>query len=343
MVMWQVTGQSRAVDFLKSGLEKGRLSHAYLFVGPKHVGKMTLAVNLAQALNCEVTGGDSPWRAEERPCSQCNSCSRIIAGKHADVQIIGLDKSDADSGTAKEIGIEAIRDMERSAFLKPFEGKHRVYIIDGADRLTVEAANCLLKTLEEPPPCVTMILLAVDEGQILPTVLSRCQHIELHPVPLEMVKNVLVKRGVAEEKAEALARLSKGCVGWALQASSNEEVLAQRTENIAELVRLCAEGRSQRFKYAAHLANIYAKDKEAVQNIIEFWLSWWRDLLLTKVGAARLTVNIDQIQELERQAEGLGLGEITEFIHCIQYARRQLHQNANPRLVLEVLMLDVPS
>jgi len=142
--MWQVVGHEETVALLDRSLRNGRLAHAYLFVGPRHVGKMRLAIELAKALNCHH---------EERPCGVCTQCERIEGLKHADVQVIGVD------GTT-EIGIDQMREMQHCASLKPFEGRHRVFIIDGVEHLSREAANCLLKTLEEPPADVQLVLLS---------------------------------------------------------------------------------------------------------------------------------------------------------------------------------------
>src|SRR4030042_396604 len=132
--MWQVLGHPKATTLLERSIQRGRLSHAYLFVGPPHVGKMTLALNLAQAVNCQ---------AEDVPCGECASCRRIASGKHADVQIIGLISTEK-----KEISIEQMREMQNSASLPPYEGKQKGFIIEKADLLPHEASNSLLKTLE---------------------------------------------------------------------------------------------------------------------------------------------------------------------------------------------------
>lgn len=325
--MWQVMGHEKAVALLEKSLRGGKLSHAYLFVGPPHVGKMTLAMNLAQALNCQ---------GEERPCGGCPQCQRIARGVHADVQVMGL-------AGRMEIGIDQIREMQHAASLKPFEGRNRVFIIDGADHLSHEAANCLLKTLEEPPPNVQLILLTVNERLLLPTVLSRCQKLELGPLPGPVIERVLSHRwGVPVGQARVLSRLSCGCLGWAVAAFSDEGLLSERAERLTTLARFTSMGREGRFAYAAQLANQFSRDRESVQEVLSLWLGWWRDLMLIKGGCGDFITNVDQEAKLYDEAEGYRLGEIKGFAESLQRAMEQLDQNANPRLVLEVLMLAIP-
>jgi len=197
--MWQVVGQDRVVSLLQRSLAKGAIAHAYLLVGPQHVGKMTLAINLAQALNCEVA---------EPPCGECVSCQKIASAKHPDVQTIGL-TSNNNSAEAKlrgEISIDQIREMQHSANLPPFEGRCKVFIIDGAELLSNEAANCLLKTLEEPVGKVIFVLLTSNDRLLPATVVSRCQRLELLPLAVSEVETVLNGRGDIEpQKAKLLA------------------------------------------------------------------------------------------------------------------------------------------
>jgi len=320
-------GHDKIVGVLASSLKEERLAHAYLFVGPPHVGKMTLAIELAKALNCDD---------DERPCGRCSQCQRIAEGKHADVQVIGL------NGRV-EIGIDHIRDVQRAASLRPFEGRNRVFIIDGAEHLSHEAANCLLKVLEEPPPQVQLVLLAVNERLLLPTVLSRCQKLTLRPLPEPVVESALIERWhVAPDRARILARLSSGCLGWAVAAQTDDHILSQRWDRLGTLIHLASAGREERFTYAAQLANQFSRGREAVQEVLSLWIGWWRDLLLIKGGCGHFTANVDQEATLCREAEAHTLNEIKEFIQSLEQAMEQLDQNANPRLVLEVLMLSMP-
>jgi len=337
MAMWQVIGQSRAVELLRRSLESERLSHAYLFVGQPHVGKMTLAINLAQALNCEQV---------ERPCGQCRSCLHIAAGNHPDVQLIGrmANADPGEAGTKKEISIAQIKEIQRSAGLQPYEGRHRVFIIDGAEYLNEESANCLLKTLEEPPSKVLFILLTVNDGRLLPTIVSRCQRIELFPLPASVIEQALLKHWqVAPEKASVLSRLCRGSIGWAVSASRDESLVQERSQRLDELLGLNDASLDQRFAFAARLAAQFSKSRDSVEEVLELWLGWWRDVLLTKEECAQFITNIDRETVLRSHAECYSLTDIRGFMEAIREAVAQLGQNANPRLVLEVLMLNIPN
>jgi len=335
--VWQVVGQSRAVSLLQRSLEQGALAHAYLFIGPPHVGKMTLALNLAQALNCE---------GAESPCGVCDSCQKIASTKHADVQVIGL-TSNGNVGEAKsrtEIGIDQIREMQHSSSLPPFGGKYKVFIIDGAEFLSIEAANCLLKTLEEPVGKVIFILLTINEKLLPATVVSRCQRVELPPIAASEVEVALNSRGGIEPgKAKLLARLCHGCPGWAISATLDESLLQQRVERLNRLLDIIRADYEERFTYAAELATQFSQSRGVVGRVLDLWLDWWRDLLLVKVGCSDAITNVDQLATLNELARGYKLSQIKAVINGIQSAREQLQQNANPRLVLEVLMLSIPS
>ncbi len=328
--MWQVIGQDKILSLLDYSLKTDTIAHAYLLVGPRHVGKGTLAINLAQALNC-----DGP----ELPCGQCRSCQRILEGKHADVTPIGLDSK-------TEIGIDDIRGLQRLANLPPYEGKCKVFIIDDAEYLSTEAANSLLKILEEPPPRIVWLLLAAEEEHLLPTVISRCQRLELKPVPSERVQEVLVNSyNVDANKAKLLTQLCHGRLGWAVSALANDDILEQRSQRIARLVSLLtptSRSLEQRFAYAQELASQFSQNRRAGAEIIEIWLDWWRDLMLIKGGCQEAVINVDYEIALEEQAGGLSLSEIKGFLANLCLLQEEISKNVNPRLALEWLMLNLP-
>jgi DNA polymerase-3 subunit delta' len=325
--MWQVIGQDKILSLLDYSLKTSTIAHAYLLVGPRHVGKGTLAFNLAQALNC-----DGP----ELPCGQCRSCQRILEGKHADVTPIGLDSK-------TEIGIDDIRGLQRLANLPPYEGKCKVFIIEDAEYLSTEAANSLLKILEEPPQRVVWLLLAAEEEHLLPTIISRCQRLELKPVPSERIQEVLVNSyNVDADKAKLVTQLCHGRLGWALSALTDGDILEQRSQRIAKLLSLLTADLGQRFAYAQELASQFSQNRRAGVEIIEIWLDWWRDLMLIKGGCTEAIINVDYEIALEEQAMGLSLSEIKGFLANLYLLQEEISKNVNPRLAVEWVMLNLP-
>ncbi len=325
--MWQVVGQDKNLALLGHSLKQSNTAHAYLLLGPPHIGKKTLALNLAQALNCE---GSKP------PCGQCHSCRRILEGKHADVV-----STDLDSKT--EIGIDDIRALQRLANLPPYEGKCKVFIIEGAEYMSTEAANALLKTLEEPPPRVVWLLLSAEELRLLPTIISRCQRLELKPVPSEQVEQTLVALyNVDAGKAKLLARLCHGCLGWALSALADEQVLNQRSQRLTRLSSLITASLEQRFTYAQELATQFSQNRRSVAEAMELWLGWWRDLMFINLGCREAIINIDYEVVLQKQAKSLSLSEIKQFLSSLRLLEEEISKNVNPRLLVESLMLNMP-
>jgi len=333
--MWQVIGQPKAIRLFERGLRTGTLAHAYLLVGPHHIGKTTLAVNLSQALNC--TGADPP-------CGQCPSCRRIAQSKHADVRVINPASLDTEEKSRQKISTDAIEELQYSAFLPPYEGRYRVFIIDGAENMSAEASNRILKVLEEPSPSVVWLLLAVEESRLLPTVVSRCQRVELRPVPVTEIAGLLQEwYGVEAAKAGLLARLSGGCPGWAVSAAGDSRLMESRTQALDAFFNLLGAGLDDRLHYAAELARVIEKDRRIGTETLKIWLGLWRDVLLVKNKCPDDVVNIDYLETINRLASGAALSEIKSAIDRLNETLSQIARNVNAQLALEVLFLNMPT
>jgi DNA polymerase-3 subunit delta' len=332
--MWQIVGHDSVVTQLRNRIAEDRVSHAYLFTGAPHIGKRTLSLNLAQALNC---------KEEERPCGHCTSCHKIEEGIHPDVRIIDLHHQALLRGETlaqqNELRIDTVRAVEADISLRPFEGQRKVFIIPEAEIMNPQAANCLLKTLEEPPPHAVLLLTASDARLLLPTIVSRCQVFGLRLLPTDVIAKELERRcGVSEAQACLIARLSEGRMGWAITAAQDGMTLTQREERLQQLLALPNVGRIDRLDYAAQLS----RHPHLIGEVLELWLSWWRDLLLVRSGCEEMITNVDLFAPLEKQASKHSPRDLSGFMKAIRRTMMQLELNANPRLALEVLMLDLP-
>lgn len=333
--MWQLKGQDRTLVQLEKSLREGTYAHSYLLVGLPHAGKRTLAINFAQALNCL-----SP---EPGPCGDCVQCGHIAAARHPDVVFLGVDSRRSDGQPRREIGIDDVREIQRQASLKPFEGSHRVFLLDRAEHMSEEASNALLKTLEEPPPQVVIILLTSVEEALLPTIRSRCRRLELRPMPLvDITRELTESCSLEEEEAAKLARLSMGCLGWALSALGDPSIMERREEELEQILRLSNASLEDLFSYASELASLFYRNREEAGEELNLWLQWWRDLLLIKEGAEEFLFNVDRVASLREQANQYSAAQVVGFIRAVLKTLDALQQNANPQLALEVLMLSLP-
>ena len=280
-------------------------------------------MSLAQTLNCAEA---------DRPCGMCPSCLKIAHNTHPDVQVI------VGQGAGGSIKIEQVRALQRDAVLAPYEGHHRVLILRRADLASLEAANSLLKTLEEPPAHVVVVLTAVDVEALPPTVVSRCQRLDLRPLATQTIEKSLSARGVVAAQARLLARLSGGRIGWAFDAAADGATLRQRQQDLDQLIALLPAGRVERLDVAAKAS----RDLEVLLRQIGTWTGWWRDLLLLCNGQERDVVNIDRIEEM-RSLAGLSTSpEVWAVLQVLQEAAAQLEANVNTRLVMERISLRLP-
>jgi DNA polymerase-3 subunit delta' len=322
---WGLVGHEWAVALLQRAVARGDVSHAYLFTGLPSVGKTTLARALATALLCQGQG--------ERPCGECRSCRLVASGNHPDLHIVASERP----GTS--LKIDQVRKLQRQLALTPNEGRWRVAILRRFEEATTSAANALLKTLEEPPPYAVLVVLSSDADRLLPTIVSRCQQVPLRPLPVAQVAQALIERWGAEpEQAELLAHLSGGRLGWAVRMLSDKQALKRRAKRLDALDQLISASIVERFRYAEKLA----RDPVATQETLNLWIGWWRDVLLLAAEAGAPLTNVDRQGTLRDQARRFGVERSAAVVAALRSAAGRLKRNANVRLTLEVLMLDLP-
>lgn len=321
MLLSEVIGHVQAKRVLQNALVQNRVAHAYLFHGPAGAGKTTLARAFAGALLCEAVSEDS--------CGRCSVCRRM-ASEH-------LPDFFALNPAGNNIKVEQIRDLQKKVQLKPYEAARKVYLINQAETMTTEAANCLLKILEDPPKETVFLLTTINQFSLLPTIISRCQSIPLSRVPLAEIEEMLVRNCQVDSKEAVLyASLADGLPGaaWGLAVSGGRK-------GIRELVFKLEDQIAGGSVHALlKIAEEFDKKKEILPDILEQLLLWYRDKLIWQQTAEeKLILNIDKISDLKNNSVNLSKNYLVSSIDSILEAKNQIHRNVNVRLVLEVLLL----
>jgi DNA polymerase-3 subunit delta' len=330
-----IRGQQSAIAFLRGVIDKGRVASAYLFVGLEGIGKTTTALAFALLLNCE-----NPKRGDA--CMQCGACRKIFDGNHPDILLIEAEKE------GRAIKIDQIRDLEKKIAFSPISAKYRVMIIDPAERMTDEAANAFLKTLEEPPPRNVFILTVRDQGDLFPTVVSRCQRVPFKPLAVEYIEDFLTHElHVDTERARLVARLSEGSLGRA-QRLAADELFEQRAHWLERLSSVGGKPLDAVLDLAQECsmlektnhAGMTGPREENIALMLGIWKSWYRDVLLIKQGGDRdLAFNADMDSSLEEASSWYTVNALIGAISVISRAERDLMNNRNSLLVLERSLL----
>jgi DNA polymerase-3 subunit delta' len=323
---WGLLGHEWAVELLRQQIGRGTIRHAYLFAGPQGVGRRTLALRLAQALNC--TQPIEPGI----PCGQCRDCKQIEAMQYPDLTII---QAESEGGILK---VEQVREARRMLGFKPYQAKYRVTVFLRFQEANDSASNALLKILEEAPSYAVLVLTADYPEQLLPTIVSRCEVLRLRPLPPERVESFLKEQGAEEDKAHLLAHISGGRLGAALRLMHDPAALGFREEKLNEAHAFGQASRADKFAYADKLA----KDKEAMRKVLSLWLSYWRDVFLHAEGASAPPANIDRAKEIEAMAARIPTPKAQRMVSQLETALTQLESNVNARLLAEVILLDWP-
>lgn len=355
MAFKDIIGNAQTIRLLKMACASGRMVHAYAFCGPAHIGKRTTALQFAKALNClkPIADGDGV-----DACDECKSCKHIEMGISLDVQVIAPTPSSGvgDGAVGFSIRIDDMRRMRSDAALSARHSRFKVYIVDNAELATEEAANCILKTLEEPPPNVVIILVTANPAALPRTVISRCQILRFRLVTQNEIASALMKlRGLDEERAWLFAKLSQGRPGMALAFSESEgviEALRDAAELFSEAVNaqpIDAIRLPERIVWlGARFSNLIPKGatesaeverRHAIKGV-DVLLRCAREALAMMLGTNPKEIMMEGIaKELLAAVSNKEPQRLRQLIDALVEARRDLLLNANVQLAIEAALL----
>lgn len=319
----QLIGQDNIINILKKDIDNKAISHAYIFRGPKGIGKYSLAMAFTSAINC---------KSQTYGCDSCSSCVKMESLNHPDVKVLRAEGS--------SMGIDTIRDeIQKDLSVVPYLGGKKIYIIDGADKMTPQAQNCLLKTLEEPPSSVIIILLCESMEQLLPTVISRCQRFEVKRVAPDLLEKFLLdKYRFQSDKIKVVSAFSQGIIGKAKDFIDNPQFIEYRqsVEKIIEGIFI-----KDSLSILSSM-EILEEKKEDIDIIMDMITSWLRDInvyILTQ-DENRL-INIDKKDRIRSFSRGLNSQKLVDIINIINEARNNMRYNSNYQLNIEVMLLKI--
>lgn len=318
-----IIGQEQMKEHLKSAISSGKVSHAYIINGEKSSGKEFIAKVFAMALQCETDGVE--------PCQECHSCKQALSGNHPDIIYVTHEKPNT-------ISVDDIRrQINNDVGIKPYSSLRKIYIVNEAEKMTVQAQNALLKTLEEPPEYAVILLLTSNVDSLLSTILSRCVVLNMKPVPDEQVKQFLMREmEIPDYKAEVCVAFARGNIGKAKALASSEDFEKVKTEALSLL----------KYIHEMELSEMIA----AIKNITEYKLEindyldiiaiWYRDVLLFKAtNDVNHLVFREEIQTLRRTASHSSYEGIETIIQALNTAKRRLDANVNFELTMELLLM----
>jgi len=320
-----IVGQERVIKILTKSLKENKVSSSYIFVGSEGTGKKLVAIEFSKAVNCLNLSKGS------EACENCQSCTEISKQFSPDLKIIEPIKN--------SIKIEQIREMRKEIGLKPFKNKKKIYIIDKAEKMTLEASNCLLKTIEEPPYYAIIILICSKIDPILPTIVSRCQILNFGLITSLKIKELLLNKvnNLEKEKAEIISKLAQGSIGKAFKLAIDKEYFIRREEALDYLSAISPG------KYSD---DVFAKVEKIVseinriEEVLEIVELWYRDILIIKnTGDQKYIANCDKLEILEEKSKIYSHEILIDILDYLEQVEEYLIKNVNKRLILERLYI----
>lgn len=315
-----IIGHDRAIKSLKMSIKNNSVSHSYLFQGEEGLGKKMVAYVFAKTLLCKEEG--------QEPCNRCISCVKFDSNNHPDFFYIEPEK-----GLIKKGEIE---DMIKVVGILPFESKRKVFIIDDSHKMNLEGKNALLKTLEEPPSYINIILISSSPNNLLPTILSRCETIKFYPVrPLEIEDYLVRLYSKSKEEALFVSHFTKGSVGKAISLSTSDSFFKTRDEIINILDGLIKGDKTKAFSSIP----FFMENRDNIEEVLDIILYWFRDLIIYKeIGESSLLINRDKVQYLSTQAF-VDFNKINDIIEKVEETKDNIRRNVNYQLSIETMLL----
>ncbi|MBR1691506.1 MAG: DNA polymerase III subunit delta [Lachnospiraceae bacterium] len=320
-----IIGQEQVVAHLQNAIASGKVAHAYIINGERSAGKEFIANIFAMALQCESDG--------EKPCCECHSCKQAMNRNHPDIINVMHDKPNT-------IGVDDIRTkINNDIAIKPYSSPYKVYIMNESEKMTVQAQNALLKTIEEPPAYAVILLLTTNLDTLLPTVLSRCVTLNMRPVRDDLVKSYLMNEiHVPEYKAEVCVAFARGNLGRAKALAASEEFDNIKREAVT-LLKYIRDMEINEIVTAIKKINDYQFDINDYLDILEVW---YRDVLLFKATHdANHLIFKDEIQYIKKVADRSAYAGIETIIDALEKAKARLKANVNFDLTMELLLLTI--
>lgn len=320
-----IIGHEQIIEHLKNAITMDKVSHAYIINGPEKSGKMMLAEAFAAALQCE--------KGEAEPCLECHSCKQAVGRNQPDILYVRHEKP----GT---ISVDDIRtQLNNDIVIKPYSSKYKVYIVDEAQKMNVQAQNALLKTIEEPPAYAIIILLTTNANSFLPTILSRCVTLNIKAVADEVIKKFLMKEyRIPDYQAEVCVAFAQGNVGKAIALASSEDFNELKAGAI-QLIKRLDDIELYEMTEAVKQISEY---KLEINDYFDLMMIWYRDVLYYKATKdVNKLIFKDEVYDIKRQAEQSSYNGIETILEALQKAQVRLNANVNFDLVIELLLLTI--
>ncbi len=320
-----IVGHKQVIKHLQNAMQMNKVSHAYIIHGEHGAGKSILASAFAMALQCEEKGTEA--------CGKCHSCKQAASRNHPDIIYVDHEKPNI-------ISVDEIRSqINNDVDIKPYSGKYKIYIIDEADKMNSQAQNALLKTIEEPPAYVVVLLLVSNISAMLPTILSRCVTLKLGVLDNQVIKEYLMEHlNVPDYTADICVAFAGGYLGKAVELASNDDFNNMKRDILSLLKDITQMELSDLVRRVKALQDY----KLRMDDFFDITIIWFRDVLLFKATNDRNGIVFkDEASSVVKQAGLSGYDGIQNIIEALEKAKMRLAANVNFELTLELLLLTI--